>query len=325
MKKIRNAVKSIAIRRKEKFQIKRQIELNQNRQIQFYNFWQQPFDEMYWNRWFMARPYLFKDKPNLKVGMFSVFGDRSIINETNCDINIFYSAENLKNDAYWKYSDCMLMEKKIDLTIGFEYFENERYCRFPNWMDVFFVRQDEVKGVCQRLRYPDVQNKEKFAACISSHNGRGLRDEMLGGMELVSEVCCAGKYRHNDDSLLQEFDDDKMKYLKQFVFNVCPENTNAFGYVTEKIAQAISSGCIPVYWGSYNCPEPDVFNHDAMILWKWGGDNESNVRLINDLWSSPKLLKEFLSQPRLLPTAEEYILHCLNDIENKIVNLIRNA
>ena len=301
------------------------IFLNQGRQIQFYNFWQQPFDEMYWNRWFTARPYLFKDKPDLKVGMFSVFGDRSIINETNCDINIFYSAENLKSEAYRKYSDFLLMEKKIDLSIGFEYFDDERYCRFPNWMDVLFVKQEEVNSICQRLRFPNIQDKTKFAACIASHNGQGLRDEIIDGLEMVSKVCCAGKYRHNDDSLLLEFSDNKMEYLKQFIFNVCPENANAYGYVTEKIAQAIWSGCVPVYWGSYNYPEPNVFNREAIIFWKWGGNNEANIQLINELWSSPKFRKEYLSQPRLLPTAEEYILDCMNDIEKKIERIIQNA
>jgi hypothetical protein len=28
------------------------------------------------------------------------------------------------------------------------------------------------------------------------------------------------------------------------------ENTNKLGYVTEKILQAKTSGCIPIYWGS---------------------------------------------------------------------------
>lgn len=303
------------------------LELNQNRQIQFYNFWQQPFDEMYWNRWFMARPYLFKDKPNLKVGMFSVFGDRNIIKKTNCDINLFYSAENLKEGSHARYADGFLLEPKINLSMGFEYFENERYCRFPNWMDVFFVKQDEVKSICQRLRYPQIQNKNKFAACICSHDRNGLRSEMSDSFEQFSSVSYPGKFRHNDDSLMKDFGDDKMKYLQQFVFNICPENSNAFGYVTEKIFQAINVGCVPVYWGCQNRPEPDVLNWNAMILWNPGGPskNKDTLKLIEDLMNSPKLMMEFLSQPRLLTTAEEYILDCMNDVENKVVKIIRNA
>lgn len=304
-----------------------QVSINQGRQIQFYNFWQQPFDEMYWNRWFMARPYLFKDKPDLKVGMFSVFGDRGIIEKTNCDINLFYSAESLKNDTYWKYSDFMLTEKRINLSMGFEYFENERYCRFPNWMDVFFVRQDEVKAVCQRLRFPDVQNKNKFTACVCSHDRNGLRSEITDAFEIISKVSYPGKFRHNDDTLLNDYGDDKMAYLQQYIFNVCPENSNASGYVTEKIFQALNVGCIPVYWGSQNRPEPDVLNWDAMVLWNPGGveKNVDSLKLIEELMNSSKLMKEFLSQPRLLPTAEEYILDCMNDIEKKIVRLFKNV
>lgn len=303
---------------------KNQKLLNECRQVQFYNFWQQPFDEMYWNRWFLARPEFFLGKPNLKVGMFSAFGDRSIIHKTNCDINIFYSAENLKADCYYQYSDFFLSERKIDLAMGFEYFENERYCRFPNWMDVFFVKQEDVKAVCNRLRFPDVSEKNRFAACVCSHDRNGLRTEMVNALESIETVSCPGMFRHNDDTLIKEFNDDKMAYLEQFIFNVCPENSDASGYVTEKIFQALNVGCVPVYWGSQNRPEPDVLNWNAMILWNRDGDNSNNLKLIRDIWENPKYRAEFLSQPRLLPTAEEYILDCMNDIEKKIREVIAN-
>lgn len=295
------------------------------RQIQFYNFWPQPLSEMYWSRWFEARPYLLQGHYDLTVGFFSVFGSRELIKYTNCDINVFYSAENLKNEFYWQYSDSFLNEEMIDFSMGFEDFEHDRYCRFPNWMDVFFLRQEDVPIGCNRLRFPDVSRKCRYAALICSHDGGGLRTSMLEGLEQYGNVSCAGKYRHNDDTLKGEYNDDKMEYLKQFCFNICPENTNAWGYVTEKVFQAISSGCIPVYWGSCNRPEPDVLNKDAIVFWKPGEDNRESLSLIEDLTNNPKMMKEFLSQPRLLPTAEEYISDHLSEVESKISSLIERC
>lgn len=303
----------------------RQLALNRGRRIQFYNFWSQPFEEVYWNRWFAVRPWLLARHPDLKVGFFSVFGGRDLIEHTNCDVNIFYSAENLKNESYWRYADAFLGERRIDLSMGFEDFEHDRYCRFPNWMDVFFLKQEDVPNVCKRLRFPDVSQKSRFAALIGSHDRNGLRNAILEGMEQIGTVSCAGFFRHNDDSLKIEFNDDKMDYLKQFCFNICPENSNAAGYVTEKIFQAISSGCIPVYWGSCNRPEPDVLNKDAIVFWKPGGDNKDSLHLIEDLVDSPGMMKDFLSQPRLLPTAEEYISDHLSAVESKISSLIERS
>lgn len=299
-----------------------QLKMNQGRQIQFYNFWPQPLDEMYWNRWFKARPEFFIKKPDLKVGLFSVFGDREMINHTDCDINIFYAAENLKNEAYWNYSDAFLNEPKIDLSIGFEYFEHERYCRFPNWMDVFFLTQADIPAVCQKLRFPDLSQKSRYASLVCSHDGGGLRTSMLEALENYGVVSCPGKFRHNDDSLLRDFGDNKMAYLKQFCFNICPENTNALGYVTEKLFQSISAGCIPIYWGSFNRPELDVLNQDAILFWDRDGDNTSTVKQIEELARSPKLMNEFLAQPRLLSTAEEYISDSMSRIEQRINKLV---
>lgn len=304
--------------------LKCQLQLNQGRQVQFYNFWQQPLDEMYWSRWFKARPELLGNKPNLKVGMFSVFGDRNVINHTDCDVNIFYSAENLKNESYWKYADAFLNEPRIDLSIGFEYFEHERYCRFPNWMDVFFVVQSDIPRVCSQLRYPDISNKTRFAALVSSHDRNGLRTNIMDELEGIGRVSCPGKYRHNDDSLQNQFGDDKMAYLNQFQFNICPENSDAMGYVTEKVFQSIASGCIPIYWGSCNRPELDVLNQDAIIFWNHDGDNTASIKLIEELVRSPKLMKEFLCQPRLLPSAEEYISDAMSKIELRIEKLINS-
>ena len=303
--------------------IKAQILQNKDKQIQFYNFWEQPYETMFWYRFLQARPHLLNNKHS--YGFYSVFGDRSIIHKTTTDINIFYSAENVKNR--FDYADFFLNEKKIDLSMGFEYFEHEKYIRFPNWMDVFFLEKNEIKEVCQQLRYPNIKNKTHFACCIASHDeikgAEGLRGAIVDALNQIETVSCPGKFRHNDDALLKQFDDDKLAYLNQFNFTVCPENSNCMGYVTEKIFHAIASGCIPIYWGSYNRPELDVLNQDAIIFWNKDGDNTGSIKLIQELASSPKLMKAFLEQPRLLVGADEYIEKSFNMVENRFLYLIK--
>lgn len=45
---------------------------------------------------------------------------------------------------------------------------------------------------------------------------------------------------------------DKLDLLKKYTFIFCLENSVAPGYVTEKIFDAFSSGCIPIYKGAQN-------------------------------------------------------------------------
>lgn len=47
--------------------------------------------------------------------------------------------------------------------------------------------------------------------------------------------------------------DSKIETLRQYKFSICYENAQGIpGYITEKIFDSMSSGCIPVYWGAPN-------------------------------------------------------------------------
>ncbi|PUD13967.1 fucosyltransferase, partial [Helicobacter pylori] len=43
---------------------------------------------------------------------------------------------------------------------------------------------------------------------------------------------------------------NKNEFLSQYKFNLCFENSQGYGYVTEKILDAYFSHTIPIYWGS---------------------------------------------------------------------------
>ncbi|MBC7742933.1 MAG: hypothetical protein H7061_12105 [Bdellovibrionaceae bacterium] len=46
---------------------------------------------------------------------------------------------------------------------------------------------------------------------------------------------------------------DKLLVLKNYRFSICYENAYGIpGYVTEKIFDSLSAGCIPIYWGAPN-------------------------------------------------------------------------
>lgn len=296
-------------------------------QVQFYNCWDQPNEQMYWNQFISSRHLLPEGK---KVAIFSVFGDRGLIRKVHTDVKIFYSAENLKRTNFASYADHALGEPSIDLAMGFEVFEDPRYIRFPLWMDYMFPAdstEEKIRAKCEKLRFPllhtHTHTARRFSCMVASNSADGLRDDMFNAIYKIAHVDSAGKYLHNDDSLLTEFGDNKQAYLQSYLFNICPENTAAYGYTTEKIFEAISCGCIPIYWGA-ELADKAVINEDAIIFWDRKNNGKDALKRIEELHKNPKLLEEFLTQPRLLPTAEEYILDTFATIESKLRTIINN-
>lgn len=163
---------------------------------------------------------------------------------------------------------------------------------------------------------------------VASHDHSNLTTSEVGIRTLIHnalihtiEIDCPGRFMHNDDSLQRDFADNKVEYLKGYTFNICPENSNASGYVTEKIFESIKSGCIPIYWGSYNNPEPDILNHEAILFF----DRKNPQKLVaelTELISNPKKLGEFLARPRLKAGGEEVIINMLREVELRLKNII---
>lgn len=286
-----------------------------------YNFWQVAADDSWFAR-FMRHRGILTDK---KLSLYSVFGDRNLIKYDTRDVKLFVTGENVHFGDFKIFSDNMLADKEIDLSMGFDYFDDERYIRFPLWLRTQFAPEMSEKDIIQRvqdLRYPTIGERKKFACLISRYDWGGTRSAIYEKLQHIDTIHCPSKVIHNDDSLISEFNDDKNAYMQQFCFNICPENSNAYGYVTEKIFDAIYAGCIPIYWGSYNEPEKDILNQDAIILWDKEGRNENTIKKIEELYGNQQQIQDFLQQPRLTEDAEEIIIKLFDVVESKLRTII---
>ena len=290
--------------------------------VWLYNFWGIKAEEMWLARFMAHRGLLEGDK---RISFYSVFGNRKIEQYDRRDIKMFVTAENVHREMWSKYGDNFLSNKNIDLSIGFDYIKDERYVRMPIWLRSQFSPEwdeAEIRKHVQELRYPVIDGRNEFCAMIASHDDADLRRIITTELSMIHKVSCPGKLLHNDDTLLKQFGDNKKEYLKQFRFNICPENSDYPGYVTEKIFDAIAAGCIPIYWGSDNKPELDVLNQNALILWDFDDDNTKNIVKIENLWNNKDLLFEMLHQPRLVDGAEDVILAYFSRLENAFAELL---
>ena len=207
----------------------------------------------------------------------------------------YKNVKTMKNDNVYKwftkihrtYFDYRYND--VDLILGY-LDDNNKFLRFPGWITDLFLPTSN---------YSDIKKVSK-----------------------VIKISYAGKWRNNTNELWKKYDNNNLEYLKMFKFNICPENMDAKNYCTEKIFNALSSGCLPIYAGALNNPEPFVINKDRVILWKFDGDNSKTLEFIDLLNRNSKIYKEFSLQPKLNESAADYIWERFDKLEEHLKNLI---
>lgn len=303
-----------------------------NVQIHSLNNYSSLNEEIYKKHWLYnfinSKNYL--KNQNEILSIFGVNGDRKVINFNNSKYKIFYTIENVHEEqSTWiKYEDLLINEDEIDLSLGFDYIINEKYLRFPYWIMTNFEPKDDyqtIKTKCDFINSHiiDLNTRSRFCSFISRVDYFGDRLYFYNQISSVGHVDCDGNFLHNNDDLRSRYNDNKREFLKLYKFNLCPENTNFKGYVTEKIFDAIYSGCIPIYWGSENNPEPDILNHSSIYFINRDSDNSAVLKELDELNKNPRLYKLFAEQNRLSKNAPEIIYNYFDRLDKKLKEIVK--
>ena len=262
-----------------------------------------------------------------KLTFFSVFGDRNNIERNKSKYKVFWTGEDVTVN-HIDYKDNAV--ELCDLSIGFapeETVNAQNYIRYPLWLLYYFGNHKKIEDIEQEIelfnrRWRDLlERKNNFCALVASHDKFGTRNELYDLLNLYKSVSCGGKVFHNDDSLVDEFSDDKQKYLEQFVFNLCPENVSALGYTTEKIFQSFAAGCIPVYFGSEGVVEPEVVDNSKIIFYN-GHNGEEVLQKVKELYENKDIYKDFMNSPPIKKSAAEWIYERNKLIQEKFLDMV---
>lgn len=308
--------------------------------ILYYNWWnKQPADEI-WFTTFLHKRGFTKRFPKARFVFFSSLGNLNLLRLDTfihpCPNNrkrIYFNGENNHHPNFAPYENNLLERSSINLSLGFDYTEDPRYIRFPLWILEMFPpesTEQDIKRICDQLSHQqwDASVRSRFCALVSGNRGPDdpgaqRRTRLVESLNTIASVDCAGKLLHNTDELKERFDDNKAEFLKQYKFYICPENASVGGYVTEKVFHAIGSGCIPIYWGANDNPEPDVLNHDAILFWNPDGDNSALLEQIAELQNDPSHYRAFFEQPRLKPDAWQVVAGYFERLEEHIDGLFK--
>lgn len=277
------------------------------------------------NQWYVR--FLRHNFPDNKkrVNFFGPLGNPFFIRNKFDGCKVFITPEDvehkfIKLNLY--FGDYCL--NYVDLALGFGVHENAKYLRFPYWITTTFAPEMNEDEIVERIRQINNTVYQKTDTCvlINSHDKKGTREMIYNGVKDILDVKLAGKWHNNTTELWDKFNNDKEAYLKTFKFNICAENDNTVNYVTEKLFDAFIAGCIPLYYGSDNNPEPGLINKDAVIFWNKDGNNESNRELVRRLEVDENYYNEFIRQPKLLPYAEEYVVDRFAMLKKKFAEIL---
>lgn len=287
--------------------------------VEVLNFWPgQASKDLWLYRFVTARFEDILDKENSLL-LASLFGDKSHIRKSPSKTKVFFSGENLAR--FRRYRD--YCADFVDLSLGSDHINRPGYLRFPLWLMFLFEPDSSYESIKAKLDSVKqnsgniIAAKQRFCSLICSHDKNGNRKKLFNLISTVEKVDSAGKFLNNTDALKTVYQDNKVAFLRQYKFNICPENTNRHGYVTEKVFEAIMSGCIPVYWGDNNHPEPDILNKKAILFY----DRKNPAALLHQvktLNDNREAYTEFIMQDRFQPGAADRIYEMFTALEHGI-------
>ncbi|MBP7173794.1 MAG: hypothetical protein KBA33_06970 [Cloacibacterium sp.] len=264
------------------------------------------------------------DKLKSDIEFFSVKGTtRDTIKNSASKCKIFYTGECVsKNSVLGNTELENNLVDLVDLSIGFDFLSNQNYIRLPLWILYFFNLDDDLDSIhkkIQNFNNKEISHRSRFASLIATEDIKGIRTKIYNCISKIEKVDCAGKLMHNDDSLKNNFNDHKINYLNHFNFNICPENAQSDGYVTEKVFEALQSGCIPIYNGWSKNPEPHILNPSSFL---WFDEESENLDLIEEVkyyQENPKAFCNFKKNNLpFLDTATDAIDQVLKTYNEKI-------
>lgn len=203
---------------------------------------------------------------NITINLYTLFGNFNDIKETmdNSNIKIFIYGENTKLQHYSNYREQNIYQF-FDIIAGF-FQETNKSTRFPLWAWYIPFWKNG-------LFHPISNENRENAAILVAHN-KANRIEICkqveqSGMKVYSTLQGCGQYIRIGNSI-----NDKINSISKYKYNICPENSDAEGYTTEKIMQSLYAGCMPIY---YPCRqiEPNIINNNNIIF----VDEKLNVNL----------------------------------------------
>jgi len=232
-------------------------------------------------------------------------------------LKLFHTQENERHD----YVDA-------DYSISFDLgVQSNHHFRFPYWMEMLDWSHEGIVGNTNP-RYGELLNISTLmsplgdqylkrggtCAMLSSHL-REPRGSLFKVLEKVVPTQGFGAFFNKEIKDHHSSGFLKKDVLKEFSFNLCPENGLYPGYYTEKIPEAFYSGCLPITWADENIAVD--FNPSAMLnlqpLFKSDFQDLENILLSKTAMEAFQS-QSLLTEPPSLEPIRSFLKNLLNEL-----------
>jgi hypothetical protein len=237
----------------------------------------------------------------IKKFLFFNTNDYIKFNRKTNPIKIFYSTENFRHDVidadYYITSDLGINDKN--------HLRMAPWKNYVDWSHEGVFREKSLNAIrlgffykIEDLMKPqgnDFLKKKRKVCFFTSHLNEPRRSIYLTFSKNFI-VKGFGPYfnknikNHNKSNFL------KIDIMKNYAYNLCPENSLFPGYYTEKIPDAFLGRCLPISWSDQNINYD--FNPKSFVnLLDY---TQSNYKEIIELLKDDSFLKKYSKQPLLL-------------------------
>ena len=288
----------------------------------YINFWKDPHNDSYFTHFIkqnIGDVVVVNPKQNPDILIASVCGNINHVKSIRAKCKIFYYGENL--NRYPPYNNDSLLKNTFDIIVGFKETNiNKKQIRFPLWLLYYkYYKWDEKDNILTYIQSEynkNIQNEKKlFATLVARHDRQGQRTKIADELQKYGKIMYPSCFRKNTSIGSTAL--DKINYISNGIYNICPENSAYEGYFTEKIFQAFEAGTIPIYW-AINHPEPNILNKNKYCFC----DLESKENTSKNIRDVIENSKKYIDGDLFTPQASEEIQLFYTSLQEKIKSFL---
>ena len=244
---------------------------------------------------------------------------------------IYFSAEN------WPKPD----DPQIALYITSAREEDNTHIRIPTWMMYidWYSNTTTLPEKCEDnpIRIPihfaitphpiTFKDRAEFCGFVVSNPVCSLRNETFKAINDYKKVNSGGAlYNNIGGQLSLKYagggcgDISKYQFFSKQQFTISFENSQAPGYITEKVLHAKMAGCVPLYWGDIDT-NTDFVNGSIVNLSMFNNP-EQILEVIKKLELNPELCAKIASTPILNEEKKQVALNIISKMSQKLLAII---
>lgn len=178
-------------------------------------------------------------------------------------------------------------------------------CENLNW-PLFSIYYDleKLKEKTNLITPEFVSEKKKFCCFIVTNPNGQFRNACYKSLSEYKKVDSGGKYLNNIGYVVEGGHSSEQinKFIGEYKFCICMENSAFPGYCTEKIVQTMMANTIPIYWGDptiqrYFRPESFIWAQDIKAMLAQvkilDNDSEAYLKKLQEPWVTDKFYDKY--------------------------------